>query len=63
MAKKELDFNKAEREMAEAYAHKARIEAFDTLVDMALDGVITMEEAEQAWVKHDPAREATSDSD
>lgn len=50
--KKELadfDFDEHERQIAERYRQLARYEAFDKLVDLALDGVITMEEAKIAW--------------
>lgn len=46
----ELDFTDRDRQLiADFYERKARIEAFDKLVDMALDGVITLQEAQVAW--------------
>jgi hypothetical protein len=33
----------------ERYRQLARFDAFDKLVDMALDGVITLEQAQVAW--------------
>lgn len=35
--------------LAEYYERKARIESFDKLVDLALDGIISMEDAKDAW--------------
>ena len=50
MAKKEQFDNEAyEQQIAERYRQLARFDAFDKLVDMALDGVITMDEAQVAW--------------
>lgn len=45
----EFDFDAHERAIALRYEQLARYEAFDRLVDMALDGVITMPEAKTAW--------------
>lgn len=44
-----FDFDEHERQIAERYLQLARYEAFDKLVDMALDGVITMDQAKTAW--------------
>lgn len=45
----EFDNDKHEAELAERYRQLAKIDAFDRFVDMALDGVITMEEAIQGF--------------
>lgn len=45
----EFDFETHERMLADRYAQLARYEAFDRLVDMALDGVISMQDAKTAW--------------
>jgi hypothetical protein len=44
-----FDNDEHERLLSERYAQLAMFDAFDALVDMALDGVITMEQAETAW--------------
>lgn len=44
-----FDWDNRERELALRYEQLARYEAFDKLVDMALDGVISLEEAKVAW--------------
>lgn len=44
-----FDQEKHDQEVAERYARIAVYDAFDKLVDMALDGVITMEDAKKAW--------------
>ena len=45
----DFDFTAHERMVAERYARLARYDAFDALVDMALDGVITMADAKKEW--------------
>ena len=45
----DFDFEAHERQLAERYKQIAKYEAFDKLVDMALDGQITMTEAQVAW--------------
>lgn len=47
----QLDFDEIQTRLAE----KARFDAFDTLIDMALDGVITMEEAQVEWEERETA--------
>ena len=47
--KQTFDFDAHERAIALRYEQLARYESFDTLVDMALDGVITMSDAKGAW--------------
>lgn len=49
--KEKLEFNFEEHEhwIAERYRMLARFDAFDKLVDMALDGVISMTDAQSAW--------------
>jgi len=47
--KSAFDWEEHERQLAERYTQLARYEAFDKLVDMALDGVISMEDAKTAW--------------
>lgn len=52
MAKKEkltFDFEEHERMLARRYEQLAKYEAFNRLVDMALDGVISMDDAKTAW--------------
>lgn len=44
-----FDFDKHEAMLAARYEQLAKYDAFDKLVDMALDGVITMDEAKIAW--------------
>lgn len=41
--------DKHEAAVAERYRRIARYEAFDTLVDMAMDGVITLDQAKTEW--------------
>ena len=45
----EFNNDQHERQLAERYQQLARIDAFDRFVDMALDGVISMDEAIQAY--------------
>jgi hypothetical protein len=44
-------FNQEQREaqMAAKYERLSRYEAFDALIDMALDGQVTFDEAISAW--------------
>lgn len=51
MGKPEKPFNNDEHEkrVAERYVKLARYDAFDKLVDMALDGVVEMRDAQTAW--------------
>lgn len=53
-----FDFEAHERMLAARYEQLARYEAFDKLVDMALDGVISMADAKTAWqsevLEYDP---------
>jgi hypothetical protein len=49
MSQPEFDFEQHEAMLATRYEQLARYEAFDKLVDMALDGVITMGDAQTAW--------------
>lgn len=52
MAKKKetsFDFEEHERQLAERYRRLARYDSFDKLVDLALDGVISMADAKSAW--------------
>jgi hypothetical protein len=49
MSQPEFDFEQHEAQLAERYRQLARYEAFDKLVDMALDGVISMSDAKTAW--------------
>lgn len=52
MAKNEkstFNFEEHELQIAERYRQLALFDAFDKLVDMALDGVITMSDAQVAW--------------
>lgn len=50
MPQPEFDPEEHERQVNERYAQLSRYESFDMLVDMALDGVITMEEAKTEWL-------------
>lgn len=45
----DFDFDAHERAIALRYEQLARYDAFDRLVDMALDGVISMQDAKTAW--------------
>ncbi len=45
----DFSFEAHEKMLSERYVQLARYEAFDKLIDMALDGVITLEEAQTAW--------------
>lgn len=49
MAKEQFDFDEHERQVSERYRQLALYESFDKLIDMALDGVITMDQAKVAW--------------
>lgn len=55
----EFDFETHERMLSERYLQLAKYEAFDKLVDMALDGVISLQDAQIAWeteeLSYDPA--------
>jgi len=44
-----FDFEQHERMLADRYAQLAKYEAFDKLIDMVLDGVITLDDAKSAW--------------
>lgn len=46
---KTFDFEEHERMFAARYEQLAKFDAFDKLVDMALDGVISMGDAQTAW--------------
>jgi hypothetical protein len=48
-----FDFDEHEKQLAERYRQLARFESFDKLVDMALDGVITMAQAQTAWLEEE----------
>lgn len=45
----DFDFEQHERVLSIRYQQLARYDAFDKLVDMALDGVIDMKDAQIAW--------------
>lgn len=45
MSAEAFDYEEHERQVSERYAQLAKYDAFDQLVDMALDGVITIDEA------------------
>lgn len=46
----QFDFAERDRQLHLGfYERKARIEAFDKLVDLALDGVISLDDAKVAW--------------
>lgn len=49
MSPPEFDSESHEQMLATRYEQLARYEAFDKLIDMALDGQITMAEAKTAW--------------
>lgn len=45
----DFDFEEHEHQLAMRYEQLALYEAFDKLVDMALDGVISIDDAKVAW--------------
>lgn len=49
MLRPEFNQEQHDEEVSRRYEQLARFEAFDKLVDMALDGVISMEQAKTAW--------------
>lgn len=49
MSQPEFNFEEHELMIAARYEQLARFEAFDKLVDMALDNVISMADAKAAW--------------
>lgn len=49
MKQPEFNFEEHERMLATRYEQLAKFDAFDKLVDMALDGVISMGDAQTAW--------------
>lgn len=44
-----FDFETHERVLSKRYVQLARYEAFDKLVDLALDGVVSLADAKKAW--------------
>lgn len=51
MVQPEFDNDEHERKLAERYRRLGAIDAFDKFVDLALDGVITMDEAIKGYVE------------
>lgn len=45
-----FDPEEHERQVEQRYYQLAKYKAFDRLVDLALDGIITLEEAKAAWL-------------
>lgn len=54
----QFDFEAHEARVSERYRQIARIKAFDFLVDMALDGVITMTQAIEEFKADDAEQKA-----
>lgn len=46
----EFDHQAHEQQVSDRYAQLARIETFDRIIDMALDGVITVAEAIKCYI-------------
>lgn len=60
MSQPEFSFEEHERMLAARYEQLAKYEAFDKLVDMALDGVISIGDAKTAWESEEIYYEQTA---
>lgn len=54
MEQLEFSFEEHEKMLSARYEQLAKFNAFDKLVDMALDGVISIEDAKSAWMSEEP---------
>lgn len=54
MEQLEFNFEEHEKMLSARYEQLAKFDAFDKLIDMALDGVITLGDAKAAWMSEEP---------